>query len=282
MMSSPLTHFFDFTIPNALHLAGLVVLALICIRLLRTATRKLAKPAATQTKGAQQREQQARALADRVYGVGSQLIWLVAALTALPEFGINPLPGVVIAGASILGFTIGARETVRDVIAGLQIVMEDQFVTGDSIQVGDTVGRVEQLTLRRTLVRDARGALVSLSNGTMRSVSNLSRDWSQAFVDIGVVAGIPVEKTLQALERAAAEMRGDAAWAPALVDGPRVLGVQQYDQMGATLRLQVRTAPTRQDEVCRELRRRIQIEFQRQGIGVDNRGTAGAAGAALT
>jgi moderate conductance mechanosensitive channel len=131
-------------------------------------------------------------------------------------------------------------------------------------------------------VRDARGALVSLSNGTMRSVSNLSRDWSQAFVDIGVVAGIPVEKTLQALERAAAELRGDAAWAPALVDGPRVLGVQQYDQIGATLRLQVRTAPTRQDEVCRELRRRIQIEFQRQGIAVENRGTAGATGAALT
>src|SRR5260370_5279027 len=159
--------------------------------------------------------------------------------------------------------------------------MEDQVVTGDTIQVGDTVGRVEQLTLRRTLVRDAGGALGSLSNGTMRSVRTLSRDWSQAFVDIGVVEGIPVEKTLQALERAAAELRGDAAWAPALVDGPRVLGVQQYDQMGATLRLQVRTAPTRQDEVCRELRRRIQIEFQRQGIAGENRGQAGAAGAAL-
>jgi small-conductance mechanosensitive channel len=282
MMSSPLTHLFDFTISNALHLVGILVLALICIRLLRAATSKIAKPAGTQTRSAQQREQQARELADKVYSVGSQLIWIAAALTALPEFGISALPGVVIAGASILGFSIGARETVRDVIAGLQIVMEDQFVTGDTIQVGDTVGRVEQLTLRRTLVRDARGALVSLSNGTMRNVSNLSRDWSQAFVDIGVVAGIPVEKTLQALERAAAELRGDAAWSPALVDGPRVLGVQQYDQMGATLRLQVRTAPTRQDEVCRELRRRIQIEFQRQGIGVENRGQAGAAGAALT
>src|SRR5260370_26028451 len=216
MMSSPLAHFFDFTIPNALHLAGILVLALICIRLLRAATSKMAKSASTQTKSAQQREQQARELADRIYSVGSQLIWLVAALTALPEFGISPLPGVVIAGASILGFSIGARETVRDVIAGLQIVMEDQFVTGDTIQVGDTVGRVEQLTLRRTLVRDARGALVSLSNGTMRSVSNLSRDWSQAFVDIGVVAGIPVEKTLQALERPPPELHADPPFTPPL------------------------------------------------------------------
>src|SRR5260221_820617 len=282
MMSSPFTHFFDFTIPNALHLAGILVLALICIRLLRAATNRLVKPATTQTKAAQHREQQTRALAESVYGAGSKVIWIAAALTALPEFGISALPGVVIAGATILGFSIAARDTIRDAIAGLEIVMEDQFVTGDTIQAADTVGRVEQLTLRRTVVRDARGALVSLSNGELRTVSNLSRDWSQAFVDIGVAAGMPLERTLQALESAAAGLRSDAAWSAALVDGPRVLGVQGYDQTGATLRLQVRTAPTRQDEGCRELRRRIQMEFQRQGIAVAGGGPAGSAGAALT
>jgi small-conductance mechanosensitive channel len=277
MMSSPPTHFFDFAIPNALHLAGIFVLALICIRLLRAMTNQLVKPAATQTKVALQREQQTHAVANRIYGAGSQLIWVVAALTALPEFGVSALPGVVIAGATILGFSIGARETILDVVAGLQIVMEDQFATGDTIQAGDIVGRVEHLTLRRTVVRDSRGALVSLSNGEMRTVSNLSRDWSQAFVDISVAAGMPLDVTLQALERAAAELRNDVAWSQALVDGPRVLGVQGYDPTGATLRLQVRTAPTRQDEVCRELRRRIQIEFQRQGIAVASGRPAGAA-----
>jgi small conductance mechanosensitive channel len=276
MMSSPFTHFLDFTIANALHLAGILILALICVRLLRGAANKLVKLASPQTKTAQQaarptgqqREAQTKALADKVYGIGRQVIWMVAALTALPEFGISAWPAVVIAGCSILAFSIGARETLRDVSAGLQILMEDQFVTGDTIQAGDTVGRVEQLTLRRTLVRDGRGALVSFSNGEMRTVSNLSRDWSQAFVDIGVGAMMPLEKTLQALENAAAELRSDAAWSQALVDGPRVLGVQGYDQTGTTVRLQVRTVPTRQDEVCRELRRRIQMEMQRQGIAV--------------
>ena len=270
MMSSPLTHFLDFTIANLLHLAGIVVLALICIRWLRGATDKLVQPAPTQTKNAQQRELQTRALADKAYGAGSKLIWVAAVLTALPEFGISALPGVVIAGVAILGFSIGARDTVRDVMAGFEIVLEDQFVAGDTIQAGATTGRVEQLTLRRTVVRDGRGALVSLSNAEMRTVSNLSRDWSQAFVDIGVAAGIPLERTLQALESAAAGLRGDAAWSQALVDGPRVLGLQGCDQAGATLRLQVRTAPTRQDEVCRELRRRVQMELQRQGIAVTN------------
>jgi len=275
-MSSPLTHFLDFTIANALHLAGILILTLLCLRLLRAAANKLVKPASSQAKAAQQaarqagqqREAQTQAVANNVYSVGRQIIWIVAGLTALPEFGISPLPAVVIAGCSILAFSIGARETLRDAYAGLQILMEDQFVTGDTIQAGGTVGRVEQLTLRRTLVRDGRGALVSFSNGEMRTVSNLSRDWSQAFVDIGVAAAMPLERTLQALENAAAELRSDAAWSQALVDGPRVLGVQAYDHTGTTVRLQVRTVPTRQDEVCRELRRRIQMELQRQGIAV--------------
>jgi len=282
MMSSPLTYFPDFTLSNALHLAGIFVLALICVRLLRGATNKLVRPAGSQAKGSQQREQQTRAFAEKLHGMGSRLIWILAALTALPEFGINALPAAAIAGAVILGFSFGARELVRDAIAGYQILMEEPFLGGDTIQVGEIVGRVEQVTLRRTVVRDGRGALVSIANGEMRTVSNLSRDWSQAFVDVGVAASVPLEKTLQALESAAAGLRSDAVWSQALVDGPRVLGVQGYDRAGTLLRLQVRTAPTRQDEVCRELRRRIQMELQRQGIAATSGTPAEGAGAALT
>src|SRR5258708_40054240 len=129
MMSSPFTHFFDFTIPNALHLAGILVLALISIRLLRAATNRLVKPATTQTKAAQHRERQTRALAERVHGIGSKVIWIAAAPSQLPEIGISALPGVVTAGTATLGFSIAARDTMRAAIAGLEISMEDQFVT---------------------------------------------------------------------------------------------------------------------------------------------------------
>ena len=108
------------------------------------------------------------------------------------------------------------------------------------------------------------------SNGEIRTVSNLSRDWSQAFVDVSLAPESPIEKTLQALETAAAGLRGDPAWSQALVDGPRILGVQNFDRNSSTVRLQVRTAPTRQEEVARELRRRIQLEFQKQGIPVSS------------
>jgi small conductance mechanosensitive channel len=155
---------------------------------------------------------------------------------------------------------------VRDIITGFYIIMEDQYVVGDTIEVGDVMGRVESLTLRRTVIRDSRGALVTISNGDVRIVSNLSRDWSQAFVDVALSPLVPQEKALQALDLAATELRADASWSQAIVDGPRILGLQSYDKLSSTIRLQVRTAPARQEDVARELRRRIQLEFQRQDI----------------
>jgi small-conductance mechanosensitive channel len=271
-MSSPFLHLYDFTISNGLHLLGILVLALVLIRLLRGVTNSLVETAGSQARAAQAREQQTRALADVIYRVGSRIVWGLALLTALPEFGISVLPGVTLAGLALLGLGLGARDMVRDVAAGFCIILEDQYVVGDTIQAGEIAGRVEQLTLRRTVVRDARGAMVTMANREMRTVSNLSRDWSQAFVDIAIAAEIPLEKSLQAVEAAAGQLRADPAWSQALVDGPRVLGVQGFDHGGSTLRLQVRTTPTRQDEVCRELRRRIQLEFQRQGVALANVG----------
>jgi moderate conductance mechanosensitive channel len=268
-MSSPFIHLYDFTIPNALHLLGILVLALVVLRLLRAWTNAIgASGGPASGKAAQAREQQRREAAGIIYGAGSKIIWGLAGLTALPEFGISVLPGVALMGAALVGVGWGMRDMVRDVIAGFCIILEDQFVVGDTIQAGEIAGRVEQLTLRRTVVRDTRGAMVTLANGELRELSNLSRDWSQAFVDIAIGAQLPLEKSLRAVETAAAELRGDPMWSPALVDGPRVLGVQEYDRRGSTLRLQVRTAPTRQEEVCRELRRRIQLQFERQGIGL--------------
>jgi len=265
-MPSPFNHWLELTVPNGLRLLGILVIALVVNRLLRALTNIVIKPASTQTRQAQLREQQTRTLAGVLYSAASKVVWAVALLTSLNEFHINILPAVTLAGLASLAVGFGAQTLVRDVITGFYIVLEDQYVVGDTIQIADTIGRVEHLTLRRTVVRDARGALVTIGNGEIRTVSNLSRDWSQTFVDVSLAPESPIEKTLQALETAAAGLRGDPAWSQALVDGPRILGLQSFDRTASTVRLQVRTAPTRQDEVARELRRRIQVEFQRQGI----------------
>ena len=249
-------------------LVAIFIVALVLNRLLRLVTNLLIKPAASEARAAKAREQQMRTVAVVLYSAGSKIIWGVALLTAASEFRIDVLPAATIAGLASLGLGFGAQNLVRDVITGFYIILEDQFVVGDSIQVGDTIGRVEHVTLRRTVVRDARGALVTLSNGDIRTVANLSRDWSQAFVDVALSPQLSQEKALQALEAAAAELRGDASWSQAIVDGPRILGLQSFDQNSSTVRLQVRTAPSRQDDVARELRRRIQLEFQRRDLPV--------------
>lgn len=265
-MSSLSIHWPELTLTSILDLVAIVIIALLVNRFLRVMTKLLIKPAATQGRSAQAREQQTRTLAGVLYSAASKTVWFVALLTALDKVGINPVPALTLAGLASVAIGFGAQNLVRDVITGVYIVMEDQYAIGDTIQVGDVIGRVEHLTLRRTVVRDARGALVTIANGEVRTVSNLSRDWSQAFVDIAIAPEVPLERIMQALEAASTEMRNDAAWSQALVDGPRILGVQSFDRAASTVRLQVRTAPTRQDEVSRELRRRIQTEFQRQGI----------------
>ena len=259
-------HWPEITFTTIVDLVAIFLIALIFNRFLRVLTRVIVKPAATQSRAAQTREQQTRTLAGVVYSAGSKVVWFVALLTAMRQVNIDPLPALTVAGLASVAVGFGAQNLVRDIITGFYIVLEDQYVVGDTIQVGDTIGRVEHLTLRRTVLRDARGALVTVANGEIRSVSNLSRDWSQAFVDVAVAPETSLDKTMQALEAASAQMRNDPSWSQALVDGPRILGVQALDRSASTVRLQVRTAPTRQDEVCRELRRRIQTEFQLQGF----------------
>jgi moderate conductance mechanosensitive channel len=265
-MSTFLTNLPEFSMANLLHLFIIFLVALLLNRLLRVVTKLIIKPAATQTRAAQAREQQTRTLSGVVFSAGSKIVWGVALLTAAQEFGINVTPVAALAGLASLAVGFGAQNLVRDIITGFYIILEDQYVVGDTIQVADTIGRVEHLTLRRTVVRDPRGALVTLSNGDIRTLANLSRDWSQAFVDVSVSPVVPQELALQSIEAAAADLRNDASWSQALVEGPRILGLQTYDQNSSTVRIQVRTAPSRQDDVARELRRRIQLEFQRQNI----------------
>src|SRR4029077_18980506 len=103
------------------------------------------------------------------------LIAVGAILTALPVFGFNVTPIAAVAGLASLAFGFGAQHLVRDLINGFFIIIEDQFVVGEVVQIGTAIGRVEYVTLRRTVVPDPQGALVTIPNGEITRVSNLSR-----------------------------------------------------------------------------------------------------------
>jgi small-conductance mechanosensitive channel len=258
----------EFALGHGVRLAAILLIALLLVRVLRIVTRRLIAAAGTQSAArvARMREQQTQTLAGILYSGGTAIIGIVAVLTALPEFGFNITPVAAAAGLASLAIGFGAQHIVRDFINGFFTVLEDQYVVGDLVRIGDVVGRVEHLTLRRTVLRDPQGAVVTIPNGEITKVANLSRDWGQLFLDATIAIDQPLDEALNALEDVATEFRADPSWSPMLLDGPRVLGVESLAPNGTIVRLQVRTAPTRQDDVARELRRRIQIELAGRGI----------------
>jgi small-conductance mechanosensitive channel len=265
-MTNSYSKWMEFSLADGMRLAGIAFFALLLNRVLKLATSRLVKLATTHTRVAQMREQQTRTLALFLYWAGTVVILVAAVLTALPVVGVNATPVAALAGILSVALGFGAQHLVWDLISGFFIVFEDQFVIGDVIRVGNSVGRVEHITLRRTVLRDFQGGLITISNGDIRQVANLSRDWSQVWVDVIVANDAAVDGALGVLEKISNEVRSDPVWSAALVDGPRVLGVESLSLAGTTLRVQVRTAPNRQDDVARELRRRIKARCEAEQV----------------
>lgn len=265
-MNEHISKWAEWAQTSGLRLLGILLGTMLLIWLLKVLTRRLVKLAASQSRAALMREQQTRTLAGILYSAGTAAIAFTAVLVALPEFGMNVTPIAAAAGLASLAVGFGAQHLVRDLINGFFIVFEDQYVVGDLVRVGQVSGRVEHITLRRTVVRDFGGAVVTIPNGEIRQVANISRDWSQVFVDVTLAAEADVNLALEAIERGAVEMRGDSAWDAVLVDGPRVLGVESLGPGGTVIRVLARTAPTRQDDVAREFRRRVKVQLDRESI----------------
>jgi len=265
-MTDSLTRWLELAGTRGLRILVIVIIALVLIRILKALTSRLVHISKGPARVAQMREQQTRTMAGLLYSLGSAIIVAGAVLTALPEFGFNITPFAAVAAVASLAFGFGAQNLVKDIINGFFIVLEDQYVVGDQIQVNGETGRVEYLTLRRTVLRNVNGALVTIPNSLIGQVANLNRDWSQAFVDVTVPSDETVGRALATLEKIAGDFRNDADWSPALVDGPRVLGVESLSLDGTVLRLQVRAALNRKDDVARELRRRIKLGFEESRI----------------
>jgi small-conductance mechanosensitive channel len=251
---------------TGLRLAVILVFAILLTRMLKAVTARLVHLAKSSSRAGQMREQQTRTLAGLLYSIGAAVIGLIAVLMVFEVLGFDIAPAMATAGVASIAIAFGAQSLLKDFINGFFIVFEDQYVVGDLIQVNGETGRVEHLTLRRTVIRNPAGAMVTMPNSLVGQVANLSRDWSQAFVDVTVPAAEVVGRALATLERIAGDFRNDADWSAALIDGPRVLGIEALSLDGTVIRLQARTILNRKEDVARELRRRIKLGFEQAKI----------------
>lgn len=212
----------------------------------------------------EKRGQTAAQLVRSVGGVAAVLFGIIATLNLFID--IRP----ILAGAGILGLAIsfGAQSLVKDIISGFFILVEDQFVVGDVIEAAGRTGTVERVTLRVVTLRDLRGVVHMIPNGQLTAVSNLTRSWSRAVVDIGVAYEANVDRALEVFRDEANTLWEDPAWKPKLVGTPDVVGVDELGDNGVILRTMVRTQPGSQWECAREFRRRIKNRLDQEGIEI--------------
>ncbi|MBM7806378.1 small conductance mechanosensitive channel [Geodermatophilus bullaregiensis] len=200
------------------------------------------------------------------------LVYTVAAFYVLDRLGV-PVTGLV-APATVLGVGLGfgAQRIVGDVLAGFFLITERQYGFGDVVSIavvggGDPAsGTVEDVTLRVTRLRSADGEVVTVPNGQIVKVVNLSRDWARAVVDVPVPTTADVNRVNEILREVGSEAFADAGLRRLLLDEPSVMGVESIDLEQVNVRVVARTLPGRQFEVGRDLRERIVVAFRRAGL----------------
>ena len=200
------------------------------------------------------------------------MIFSVAIMLMLAEFGINLAP--LLAGAGIVGVAIGfgAQSVVSDFLSGTFMLIEDQYGVGDIIEVDGVTGEVEHISLRTTKIRDLSGTVWHIPNGTMTKVGNHSQLWSNAIVDVDVSYDTDLRVAMELMDEVAdgywEETHRDDTVSDTIIEDPVVMGVQTLGDSGITLRLRVKTNPSDQWSVERELRLRLKEAFDGAGIEI--------------
>jgi small conductance mechanosensitive channel len=213
----------------------------------------------------ERRRQRAQAIGSVLRSFASAAIFSIAALMILNELGFDLAPLLASAGIAGLAIGFGAQTLVKDLIAGMFMLLEDQYGVGDSVDVGEASGTVESVGLRITTIRDGRGVLWYIRNGEIARVGNRSQGWAVVMVDI-TVDFAQVDQAGTVMREAAGRLAEDPQWTDDLIEPPEMLGVEQITIDGAVLRTSVKTPADAQWRVGRELRRRLTDALATAGI----------------
>jgi len=195
-------------------------------------------------------------------------IWVIALLTVLGVVGIEI--GPLLAGAGIAGVALGfgAQSLVKDCIAGLFMLIEDQYGIGDVVDLGEAIGVVEEVSLRTTVLRSIDGTVWHVPNGVVQRVGNKSQLWSVAVVDVDVAYDSDLEQARELLQAAADEVCGTDEFRDQVLEPPQVLGVEALAADGISIRLTVKVTPGAQWNLQRSLREHVKGVFDRAGIEI--------------
>jgi len=195
-------------------------------------------------------------------------VWLMAIMMILPELGINI--GPILAGAGILGVALGfgAQYMIRDFLAGLFIIIENQYREGDVVCLDGTCGLVEDIALRKTILRDLDGIVHHVPNGEIKKASNLSKKFARVNLNIGVAYKEDLNKVIEVVNKVGKELAEDPEWEESIIKLPQFLRIDDFGESAIIIKILGETKPLKQWDVTGELRKRIKIAFDKEGIEI--------------
>lgn len=196
------------------------------------------------------------------------IIVICGLISLLDTLGINMTPILASLGVVGLAFSLGAQALIKDILAGMAILLENQYTIGEEIQVGAVRGVVEEISMRATRVREYNGRLNILPNSDVRVVANASRDWMRAIIDLNLPYNVDLQKAVETLKSAANRCAADEEIKPLLLDPPEVAGWNSLSDWAVQIRLSARTQPGKQYTVQIALRRYAVEALQQAGIPV--------------
>ncbi|MGE5734484.1 MAG: mechanosensitive ion channel family protein [Acidobacteriota bacterium] len=256
---------FRFLHQDAPKILLILIVALVVIRIVHTLTRGMVALRARHLPPGI-RGQQIQTLASVINSIASFVVWFLVGLTVLDRVGINLGPLLASAGIAGLAIGFGAQTLVKDFINGFFVLLEDQYNIGDGVRLAGVKGTVEDMSLRRTVLRDDDGTVHVIPNSQVQIVSNMTRDWSQIALQVSVAYGEPSDKIIELLKQVGEEIRHDPQFADDIVADIQVPGIDRVGNGEAEYLVLVKTRPRKQFAVTREFRRRIKECFEKNKI----------------
>lgn len=248
------------------------VLAFVLLRVIAVLVRRFeAEVSSSGDLDVLERIKRARTLGGLVQNVLSALIVFVAAVMILREVGVEITP--ILTSAGILGLAVGfgAQTLVKDVISGFFMILENDVRIGDDIAIGPHAGLVEEMKLRTIVLRDHDGVVHIIPNGSVTAISNRTKDYSYAVIDVPVAYRTDTSRVTAILEERGAELRKDDRFAPHILGDIEVLGVDAFTDTAVIVKARMKTVPLKQWEVARELRRRLKNAADEAGVELAHR-----------
>lgn len=194
--------------------------------------------------------------------------WLLVAFIVLSELGIDITPLLTGAGIAGVALGFGAQNMVRDFLAGLFIILEDQYSEGDVVEIAGKTGLVQDITLRKTVLRDLDGLEHHIPNGEIKTASNYTKDFSRVNLNLSVAYESDLEKVMDVINEVGKEMAEDEEWEDVILEAPHTLGVDKFGDYAIEIKTLAETKPLKQWDVMREFRKRIKVAFDKNDIEI--------------